>query len=177
MDKNTLLKILLASLQQKPNHGQRGKWIPLHTIPPSKEGEPKTKIEYNKTVYFCDYCAKWSMNLTHTTEGCKKKKANDDKATLQANIAFLLFNFDEEQLFDHLNLDMYMHNSKINDEEDSTVLKNVDLSTITKQTNNDYINSAENDNNLSIFSFHDDKDSITIIENFSLSNDTYSDNK
>ena len=96
MDKDTLLKVLLASLQQKPNRGRRGKWIPLHAIPPPKEGEPKTKIEHNKTVYFCDYCAKWSMNPTHTTEGCKKKKANDGKATLQANIASLLSNFDEE---------------------------------------------------------------------------------
>ena len=63
---------------------------------------------------------------------------------------------------------MCVHNGEINDDEDSTVLR---------RTDDDFIGSAENDDNLSIFSFHDDDDSITNIDYFSLSDDTHSNNK
>ena len=82
LDKNALLKILWASLQQKLSYGTRGNWIPLLAIPVLKDGKPKTRFEKNKQIFYCDFCKKWSANKTQTTEGCEKRKVSEGKAML-----------------------------------------------------------------------------------------------
>ena len=76
----------------------------------------------------------------------KKKKANDSKATLQANLASLISNLDEDYLFDHVNLGMCMHNGEfMDDDDDRTVLENVNLPALIEWTDYDSMSSVDDD--------------------------------
>ena len=105
----------------------------MHAIPAPKDGKPKTRFEKKKQIFYCNFYEKWSVNKTHISEGCKKRKASEGKATLQANLAFLISNIDEDQLFSHINLGMCMHIHDFSDNDnDSTISDDTNLSAPTR---------------------------------------------
>ena len=110
----------------------------------------------NKTANLCNYYQKWNLNEKHTTASYQKKKENlTGSTTLQANLASLLVNLDEEELHSHVNLNICDHNMDINDDDENTVLEDVNLPSFTEPYNN--INYLTTNDDVSIFSFHEEE--------------------